>query len=326
MKPSILSNIRSFILDKQLINSSESVCVAISGGMDSAFLLYALNQLKDSLKFNLSAIHINHHLRGEESDKDQALAEKLSANWHIPLTVEHLHGYSRESSEDDLRQARYNLFDKHRKKNPSLKIATAHHLDDQLETVLMRLAKGSSLKGLTGIPVKRDFYIRPLLFLTRVQIEESVREASLPFMEDTSNSDERFLRNKIRLQLIPGFRNIFGEDFYKNFSKSLEEIIIFNDYIRENAANRYKSLLRMDKEFFSFALVEYNRLKSVEKRLFIEYCFSLLKPLNSHLSIKLFEKLDLFIQNGQSGSRFQISHQLYFLKDRERIIITKGRE
>ena len=162
----MIKRLFSFCKNNQLISPNDLVIVAISGGMDSVALLDAFLSLSDLIPLNIKAIHVNHGIRGSEADRDEYFVRSFCEQRKVELKVEHLQGMNSESPEAALREARYRVFDDVLEENPGAKLATAHTLDDNIETLLMRLAKGSSLKGLRGIPVKRGRYIRPFLFLT----------------------------------------------------------------------------------------------------------------------------------------------------------------
>ena len=170
----MIEKIIAFIKANNLILPNDRIIAAISGGVDSMAMLYCLNIIKEQFSFNLSVIHVNHGVRPGDSDDDEKLVRDRCEEYALEIHVRKLSGFNLESSEDDLRKARYASFHEILLKCSDAKIATAHTLDDQLETFIMRLAKGSKLKGLCGIPVQRDVFIRPMLNLTKKEINEPV--------------------------------------------------------------------------------------------------------------------------------------------------------
>lgn len=192
-----------FIREQGLISPGDRVICAVSGGADSVALLFALYLLKEKLEIQLEAAHFNHQLRGEESQRDEDFVRDFCARYDIPL---HLGGArvqpGKKGLEAAARDARYGFFD-----TLEGKIATAHTADDNAETVLLHLIRGTGLKGLGGIAPQRGKLIRPMLCVTRQEVEAFLTEWSLPHVEDSSNDSDAFLRNRIRHHVMPLLRN-----------------------------------------------------------------------------------------------------------------------
>ena len=188
-----------FIREYDMIAPGDTVICAVSGGADSVALLFALYLLKDRMDIRLEAAHFNHHLRGEESDRDEAFVKELCHRYDIPV---HLGGAwvtaGKKGLEAAARDARYAFL-----KSLEGKIATAHTADDNAETVLMHLVRGTGLKGLGGITPVHGNVIRPMLSCTRQEVESFLEEWCLPHREDSSNKSNDFLRNRIRHQVMP---------------------------------------------------------------------------------------------------------------------------
>lgn len=177
----------------------ETVVCAVSGGADSMALLWGLYLLKDKLELNLSAAHFNHGLRGVESDRDEAFVRDFCAGYGIPCVC----GSGQVKAgpkglEAAAREARYAFL-----KSLSGKIATAHTADDNAETILMHLVRGTGLKGLGGITPVNGNLIRPMLHITRAEVLSFLAEYSIPYVEDSTNSGDDFLRNRLRHLVMP---------------------------------------------------------------------------------------------------------------------------
>ena len=188
-----------FLKEQNMVLPGDTVICAVSGGADSVALLFAMYLLKERLELNLEAAHFNHHLRGEESDRDEAFVTALCDRYDIPL---HLGGGEvkpgKKGLEAAARDARYGFL-----RSLNGKIATAHTADDNAETVLMHLIRGTGLKGLGGITPIHGNVIRPMLTCTRREVEEFLEEWCLRHIEDSSNASDAFLRNRIRHQVMP---------------------------------------------------------------------------------------------------------------------------
>ena len=195
----MLNKLQLFITEQELVQPGEEVVCAVSGGADSVALLFALYLLKEKLQIRLSAAHFNHHLRGAESDQDQAFVEDFCSRYDIPL---YKGGAAVETGPKGLeaaaRDARYGYL-----KTLPGRIATAHTADDNAETVLMHLIRGTGLKGLGGIAPKSGKLIRPMLTVTRQEVMAFLQEWNLPHVEDQSNHTDQFLRNRLRHHVMP---------------------------------------------------------------------------------------------------------------------------
>ncbi|MBQ7001022.1 MAG: tRNA lysidine(34) synthetase TilS [Oscillospiraceae bacterium] len=188
-----------FIRQEDMVQPGDTVICAVSGGADSVALLFAFYLLKEKLGIRLEAAHFNHHLRGEESDRDEAFVSALCDRYDIPL---HIGGgqvtAGKKGLEAAARDARYAFL-----RTLNGKVATAHTADDNAETILMRLIRGTGLKGLGGIIPVQGQIIRPMLRITRQEVEGFLEEWCLSHIEDSSNKSDDFLRNRIRHHVMP---------------------------------------------------------------------------------------------------------------------------
>ena len=198
----MLNKLLRQIREYDMIHPGDRVTVACSGGADSVALLFGLYLLKDKLGIALSAAHFNHHLRGEESERDEEFVRSLCHQFDIPLFVGHGNVVAgKKGLEAAAREARYAYF-----ATLDGTIATAHTADDNAETVLLHLVRGTGLKGLGGITPKGERLIRPMLTVTRQEVVAFLEEYHLSFVEDGSNSTDAFLRNRLRHHVMPLLR------------------------------------------------------------------------------------------------------------------------
>ena len=238
-----------------------TVLCAVSGGADSVYLLHRLALLRApfACAFTLVAAHYNHHLRGEESDRDEAFVRRFVENivppgsrhtwcWDgqeapvppVELVVGHgdvgLEARRRKQGiEETAREMRYAFLYETARAVGADVIATAHTADDNLETLLLHLVRGCGLQGLTGIPPRQGMLVRPLLTTTRREIEEYLRIYSLPHIEDSSNADEAYSRNKMRLQVLPLLEQ-FNPALRENSIDTIRFLREDNDYLNAQAA------------------------------------------------------------------------------------------
>lgn len=200
------------IVQFDMIHQGDRVCAALSGGADSVALTHFLWKNREKLGITLTACHLNHCLRGEESLRDQRFVEEFCREWGIPLTVKvvDIAARAREeglSVEECGRRERYRLFEELENGEHSL-VATAHTQSDSVETVLFHLCRGTGRKGLLGIPPKRGRVIRPLILCTREEIESYCRAQGLSYVTDSSNLKDVYSRNRVRHRIIPQLEDI----------------------------------------------------------------------------------------------------------------------
>jgi tRNA(Ile)-lysidine synthase len=224
MREMVLPRVRQAIHKHHLLTPGERVVVAVSGGADSVVLLHCLLRLRDEFSLSLHAAHLDHGLR-KTSHQDAAFVHALAASWGLPATIgplgQALSG--NRSPQAAARQARYRFLQEVALQIGATKIALGHHRDDQAETVLLNLLRGSGLRGLRGmLAIREGRIIRPLLGVGRDEIEAYAKRHHLSFLEDPSNRDPRFLRNRIRYQLLPLLQREYNPSISKTLAKTAE--------------------------------------------------------------------------------------------------------
>lgn len=195
----MLNKLTTFARQYDMIQPGDRIICAVSGGADSVALLFGLYLLKEKLGITLEAAHFNHGLRGEESDRDEAFVRSFCDRYDIPLhTAKAQVTSGKKGLEAAARDARYGFL-----RSLPGKIATAHTADDNAETVLMHMVRGTGLKGLCGITPVHGTVIRPMLTVTRQEVEAFLQEYYVDHIEDSSNAEDLFLRNRIRHAVMP---------------------------------------------------------------------------------------------------------------------------
>lgn len=232
LKEKVLNSIKKY----NLVDAGDKIVLGVSGGPDSVCLLNILHSLESELQITIVVSHINHMLRGEESDADEShvrgLCERLGVDFFSKAI--NIGEYSKNagiSTEEAGREARYNEFKALAGKTGASKIAVAHNKNDQAETVLMRIIRGAGLEGLRGMDFKRGIIIRPLLDVERGEIEEYCRRNFLDFRTDSSNLENVYTRNKLRLDLIPFINNLFDTNITESIFKMSSILKDDNDLI-----------------------------------------------------------------------------------------------
>ena len=226
-----------------LFSAGDTVTVALSGGADSVALLHSLLSLKDELGITVNAAHLNHSIRGTEADNDQQFVENLCKKLDVKLFCEKIDvpQYAKDrklSTELAAREVRYDFLNR----VSNGKIATAHTASDNLETVIFNLSRGTALKGLCGIPPKRDNIIRPLIFCTRQDIELYCENNGLSYVTDSTNLNDDYSRNKIRHNVIPALKEI-NNNVELAAVRTADSLSLDNDFLDFTASEvLFKSL------------------------------------------------------------------------------------
>lgn len=216
----MLEKVEQALRQEALVEKGQMVAAALSGGRDSVCLLSALKELQPKFGYRLSAVHINHGLR-PEAGEEESLCRSLCRRWQIPLTVYRVDVKERmqssgEGVEEAARSLRYQAFERLR----ADRIALAHHQQDQAETLLLHLLRGSGLTGLCGMQKKRLPYIRPMLDVSRAEIDAYIAARGLPYAEDASNQDTAFRRNRIRHELLPLLQQAYNPEIVRALAQT----------------------------------------------------------------------------------------------------------
>jgi len=243
-----------------MINKNDIIIVGVSGGADSISLIHILNKLKTKYNTTLIAVHVNHCIRKEEAKRDEQYTIDFCNNINIKteifsFDIKKIAKQLLITEEEAGRLKRYEAFEKTLKKYNADKIAVAHNMNDNAETLLMRLFRGTGIKGLGGISPVRGNIIRPLIFLTRSEIEKYCNDNNINFKIDSTNEKDIYSRNKIRLKLIPWICENFNKNIINTLSKTSLIMSQENEYLdniakqalEECAINSEKTLLDINK-------------------------------------------------------------------------------
>lgn len=294
-----------------LIKNGDSIVIGLSGGADSVCLTLVLNELKKEYNLKLKAVHINHKLRGEESDRDMNFCKEFCNELKIPLKVyefdvEKLAKENKTGVEEFARNLRYKCFSENATDS---KIATAHNLDDVAETLILNITRGSSINGLCSIPAKRDNIIRPLINVSREEIENYLSNISQRFVTDSTNLTDEYTRNKIRHNVIPVLKEI-NPAFLQSVKRLKNIAEIQSDYFDKKAAK----LLKDD--------VSVENLKSEHDSVIFAYVSALVKQ-NLGVSID-FSHIEKCVDVIKNGGKCQLPKGFLFIAEKNNIKIKKN--
>ena len=322
MTNALEQNIIKFIAENKLINSGDKLLISLSGGADSVLALSFFDKYRRKYKIQICALHINHSLRGSESDSDEKFCQMLCNHINIEFYSEKIDvsAFAKKeklSIEEAARNIRYEKLSDYLKISKSNKIVTAHNLDDNTETVLLNLFRGTGLKGLSGIPIKRDNIIRPFLSVSKIDIVKFLNNEGIEFRIDSTNNENNFKRNYLRNEIIPKIKEQINQGVDQNVLK-LSQIVrnsnlIINNLVTENISKFItytKSEVKISKEI----KIAVPQLIGEVIKLSIEEKFSVNIDYDDFISIQnLFEL--------QVGSKIDLSQNLEAISEREHLII-----
>lgn len=294
-----------------MLSNGDFVVVGVSGGADSMALLTYLMQKQDEYNLQLLVANVEHGIRGEESLEDTAFVEEYCMKHNLEfrsISIDAVNGAKQNdmSVEEYSRKMRYEFF---RSFNPD-KIATAHNLSDNVETILFRLSRGTSIKGLCGIPPVRDNIIRPFLNIASDEIRNACKKEGVPYRIDSTNSDNKYTRNNIRNNIIPLFREM-NPSFEQAVSRLIESVSQDEQFLMESARQCFDACFKKN-ALNAIKLRECS--PSVAKRAIVEY-FSLYDVSLDELHLNAVYKLVL------APGRHQIKCNTFAISDKKRLRI-----
>lgn len=305
----------AYIIENNLIESGDRILVALSGGPDSVCLLDILIKLKETLNIEIGAAHLNHMLRGEDALGDEEYVRRICKDLDIPYYIKQvdINKYAKEnklSSEMAGRSARYDFFDEIINKYGFNKIATAHNANDQAETILFRLMRGSGLEGLGGIKVSRDNkIIRPILCLSRDEVEAYIEKQGLNPRIDKTNFEKIYNRNKIRLDILPYIKENFNADIVQTLNRMSTLLQKDNEYLEKEAEKYYEKYCLKSEKHFILKKQLFNKEEAITSRVIrnalVEYSKS-----NYDFEMKHISEIS-YLAKKNSGKRVDLPNKIY---------------
>jgi tRNA(Ile)-lysidine synthase len=322
----LLKSFQQFISQNHLIKRGEKIIVSFSGGIDSMTLLDLMLELSKRMKLTIAIAHFNHQLRGKESDEDEAFVREIAKKKKLRCFIENADTLSiseieKKSIQETARNLRYNFLSTIRKKLGYDKIATAHNADDNTETILFNVFRGTGVHGMTGIPVfRKDLnIIRPLLFASRDEIVGYAGERDIIHREDSSNIKTDYTRNFIRHNLLPLIRENINPNIRGTLLRSTQMFSGIEQYVNHNANIFKKNVIKSKtKREIVISRAKFLDLPQLFKEQLLyqsirEFCKSDIDYTTVTSMLKIFD--------GQSGSYSSVSGDVIILRDRGDIII-----
>lgn len=324
----IFEKVLSTINKYNLIEDGDKIVLGISGGPDSICLLHILNRLKEKMDIEIYAAHLNHQIRGLEAQKDALYVSKICDNMGITLFVKSLNvpKYCSDnglSIEEGARKLRYEMFDEIKSKIKANKIAVGHNLNDQAETILMRIMRGTGLQGLRGIEyIRENSIIRPILDIDRKDIEDYCKHYDLKPRIDKSNLDNIYTRNKIRLELIPYMKDNFNPNVIESIVRMSNSLKSDSDYIECESNIKYNEVSIKDKDSVNIDIKKYISLHKAIKTRILRKAISDLFGDTNFIDQKHIEDIMELENESKLDKKITLPRRMFAYRTKNNIILT----
>lgn len=311
----MIDKIKKHIKENNLIEDGENIVIGFSGGPDSVLLLYALNELSKEYGYNLLAVHINHQLRGEEAVKDEEFSKDFSNSIGVKCISFHMdvNGYAKEhkiSVEDAGRRIRYEKFHEVLEEEFGKGvIAVGHHKNDDAETILINLIRGAGGAGLSGISSKSNNIVRPLIDITKGEILKFLEKNKIPYVEDKTNFENDYLRNKIRNVIIPYIENEINENFIDSLTRSSKIIESNEDFLEDYVRNL--NLISHERNYYKLNCKDFEKYHIAIQRKLILKAYETIKGDRKDISFSNVESIRKIIL--QNSGEFYINNFLLYM-------------
>lgn len=317
--------VKEYITRHELLDKNDTVLIGVSGGPDSIALLHILWRLKQEYSLKLHVAHLNHMFRGDEARADAEFVRQLCQRLEVPCTLgeENVPAFvakNRMSAEEGARYLRYRFFSQLATKIHATKIGLGHHADDQAETILLNLLRGSGLKGLAGMKPKRNMYIRPLLGVTRAEIEEYLEINNLPSRIDSSNLEPIYTRNEIRLKLIPLLKDRYNPNLVNNLNQLSEILRPEDDYLERITNETFKAYVNVQGNQLSISKKTFMELPLALRRRLLRLMFQTLAGREANLTFKTVVRMEKFLEQANYDKNLGLPLEIV-LKNKLGIII-----
>ena len=312
-----------FIEEQELIERGDKILVALSGGPDSVFLLHFLLKYRKKYGIEIGAMHVNHMIRGEEANKDEKfcrkLCLKLGVDYHtVKRNVPSFAKTNKISIEEAAREIRYKELTKIQKNFFYDKIATAHNCSDNAETVFLNLIKGTGLKGLSGIPIRRENIIRPILSISKDEILEYLKKNKVEYLIDKTNLSNIYERNFVRNEIFPQIK--------KHLNPKIEQTIFKSSLVLKKQSTVVNSAIEMISQHVvrkkgDKLEINVDKLNAIDKNIWSDVVkLSIERNYSTQASFNDCKKVILLFSN-QIGKSVNISNGLSALRERGKILV-----
>jgi tRNA(Ile)-lysidine synthase len=318
----LLQCFEKHVVSENLISQGMKLVVAVSGGADSVALLHLLHQIKTDMHLSLLAVHVNHQLRGKESEADEQFVKKLCDRLNIQAIFKKVKIDSEADLENQARIKRREVLFQILKSYKFDFIALAHQKNDQAETILMNLSRGAGITGMGGIRPKADSILRPLLAFSREEIENWLRENKHDWREDKSNQDQHFTRNRIRKELIPWMQENLNQSITDRLLMQSKTFQYADDFFRRHTHRLLKkSILEDTGDQVILDLVFIKLLSEIEQYYVLKACYTALSKSDHDFFMHSFNEVKrLFDSEGSKCTK--LAHGIFVVKQYDELVLS----
>lgn len=326
----MLTTVKNYAEKYQMFSSEDCVIAGISGGADSVCLLLVLLELQKEIGFDVVAVHVNHGLRGKEADADEAFVKRFCAERGVTLEtyqadVASIAKERKQSTEEAGREVRREFFEQARVKHGGTKIVLAHHQNDNAETFLFRLARGTGLKGLGGMAPVKEHFVRPLLCVDRGEIEAYLTEHDIAYCTDISNESDEYARNRIRNHVIPFMQTELNAKTICHMNETMEQMRLIQDYLEQQAERHLAECVSQRECGYLLAEEQYREVPEVLKPLLLKRVLVTICQKEKDIeSVHLRDVQELF--DKQTGRRIDLPYQMEARRVYDGVVIYQKQE
>ncbi len=321
----MINRVKKTIKKYNMLEKNDNVIIGLSGGSDSVTLFHVMRKIKDEIGITLSVVHVNHLIR-DVSIEDENFCIELCKKYNIPIAVYKI-DVKKMSKEQKItveecgRKVRYDKFKKSFKDGAVNKIAVGHNLNDVVETFLMRLVRGSGLKGLGSIQGVRDNIIRPLIEINKIDIENFCKENKFEYKVDESNFGLDYERNRVRNKLIPLLEAEYNEGVINNINKTSKIISEENSYLEKISYEKFLSMTNRNNEL----TINRSKLLKEDKVIIRRIVRECIKYINKNLDSISYEHIEKVIEiaSKENGKKITLPQNLIVQKTYDEIIFYK---
>ncbi len=327
----MMKKIEQYIKKYHMIENGDRIIAGISGGADSVCLLFVLLELRKKYDIDVIAVHVNHCIRGEAALADEKFTVDLCAKHHVKCKVfrkevELIARNRKQSVEEAGRDARREAFDTVLREENGTKIAMAHHQNDNAETLLMNIVRGTGLKGLGGIRPVNGNIIRPLLCLTRNEIEEFVQKQNCGWCTDETNNEQEYTRNKIRHSVLPILEQRVNGQAVQHMNETMAQLCQVWEYMEMQTDKAMKFCVdKKDNTKVQIFKESYDELHDVIKQTLLQKCIAYTSGAQRDITAAHIEAI-YTLMNRQCGKSIDLPYGLKAVRNYEGILLYKAEE
>ena len=323
----MLEKVKAYVNEWQMLQKEDCVIAGVSGGADSICLVFMLLELQKEIGFKMAVVHVNHGLRGEEADEDEAYVKTFCAKFGIPCEcyfedVELFAKNWKQSTEEAGRNVRKACLWKAMEKYGGTKIALAHHQNDSVETFFLNLARGTGLKGLGGIAPVNGVVIRPLLGVQRAEIEAFLQEKGIYYRTDKTNASDLYTRNRIRNHVVPYLESEINPQVVAHMNETMEQIRLIQEYLQGQAEEAKKVCVVKEEKGFLIVKEEFQKVPEAIRPILIRDLLVQISGKEKDLESVHLEKIQGLWEK-QTGRKVDLPYKLEAKRTYEGILICK---